>query len=243
MKLRHYLALIAAALILLGSFFLPNAVAGITDMRTLGALTMIDSQSISFDLTPELSVPERIALAASPNTEMLPVITGNSMDEKAAGNRAAHELSLFFQGDAFELDHSEMTVSEGSAALIIDTAAPEQNMIIWEFDLSDPAGNSVTVTIDDETGVIVRLIYISSDWSGAMFDSEIYRSADGQFFEASKILTEMMTEYFGIPVALSDYKYSGNLSYYRADIKRGGLVVPMYGVVRAASFTINERLY
>jgi len=32
------------------------------------------------------------------------------------------------------------------------------------------------------------------------------------------------------------------LSYYRLDLSEGGLIVPMYGVVRAASFTINERV-
>ena len=244
MKIRRNLMLIAAALVLICSFFLPNAVAGVTDMRRLDSLTMIDSQSISFDFTSELSLPARLALAASPNTERLPVKTGNSMDEETAASRAAHELARFFRGAEFGLDYSQLSVAEGSAALIIDTVAPAQNMIVWEFDMFDPVGNSVAVTIDDETGVIVRLIYILSDRSGFRTAWESYRTTtDGQLLYAAQSLTEMMTGYYGMTVELSDYEFSGDLSFYRADIENGGLVVPMYGVVRATNFTMNERLY
>jgi len=243
-KIRRNLMIIAAALILICSFFLPNAVAGVTDMRRLDSLTMIDSQSISFDFASELSLPERLALAASPNTERLPVITGNSMNEEAAATRAARELARFFRGAEFGPDYHDLSIADGSAALIIDTVAPSQNMIVWEFDMYDPVGNSVNVTIDDETGAIVRLIYIMSDRIGFRATWESTRMAtDRQLFSVAQSLTEMMAEYYGITVELSDYQYSGDLSYYRADIESGGLVVPMYGVVRATNFTMNERLY
>jgi len=51
-----------------------------------------------------------------------------------------------------------------------------------------------------------------------------------------------MTAYYGFDVELADYQFSGSLSYYKAEIIDGGLVVPMYGVVRATGFTINERV-
>ena len=242
MKIKHYLALAAVALILAGSFLLPNAVAGVTDLRRLDSLTLIDSQSISFDFSPELSLPERIALTASPYTERLPVITGNSMQEETAGARAARELARFFGGGPFELDYSELSFDEGSAVLIIDAAAPEQNMIIWEFELQDPAGNTVTVAIDDETGIIVRLIYVLGG-SGPIMETETFRSQDERFFAAANNLADMMKSYYGVPVELADYQFSGSLSYYRADIDNGGQIIPMYGVVRAMNFTMNERLY
>ena len=242
MRIRHYLLLGAVALILIGSFFLPNAVAGVTDLRKIDNLILIDSQSISFDFAPELSTPERLALAASPNTERLPVITGNSLDEEAAGKRAARELIRFFRGSQFVLEYNDLYVAGGYAALIIDAAVPALNMIVWEFDVSDPDGNTVTVTIDDETGIIVRLIYIQSR-SGLLGETETFRTSDARFFTAARNLTEMMSAYYGITVELADYQFSGSLSYYRADINHGEQVIPMYGVVRATNFTMNERMY
>jgi len=241
MRIRHYLMLAAVALILVGSFFLPNAVAGVTDLRRFDNLIMIDSQSIRFDIAPELSLPERIALAASPYTERLPVITGNSMDGETAGDRAGWELIRFFSGSPYRLENSGMTVAEGSAVIIIDAAVPAQNMIVWDFNVYDRAGNTATVTIDDETGMIVGLIFKLGD-SGSFWGAETFRSPDNQFLDGALNLAEMMTEYYGIPVKLADYQFSGSLSYYRADIDNGNLVIPMYGVVRASSFTINERL-
>ena len=236
------MAIAAVALILAGSFFLPNAVAGVTDLRRLDSMILIDSQSISFDFSPELSVPERLALTASPNTERLPVITGNSMQEEAAGAKAARELVRFFGGGPFELEYSELSIDEGSAMLIVDAAVPAQNMIIWEFNIYDPAGNTVTVAIDDETGIIVRLIYVLGG-SCSIMETEKYGSQDERFFAAANNLAEMMKSYYGVPVELADYQFSGSLSYYRADIDSGGQIIPMYGVVRAANFTMNERLY
>jgi hypothetical protein len=55
-------------------------------------------------------------------------------------------------------------------------------------------------------------------------------------------LSEMMSKYYGVPVRLGDYQLGSNIAYYRADMYDKGLVMPMYGVVRANSFTINERL-
>jgi hypothetical protein len=52
----------------------------------------------------------------------------------------------------------------------------------------------------------------------------------------------MMGAYYGLPVALADFHYSGGLAYYRADLSSGGHVAQMFGVVRASNFTINERV-
>jgi len=242
MKLRRNLLLCAAALIMIGSFFLPNVVAAVTDSRRLDNLTLVESPSISFDFAPELSLPERIALSASPSTERLLVKTGNTMDEEAAASRATRELTRFFSGSGFELDYSELSIAEGSASLVIDVDAPSQNMIVWEFRLNDPAGNAATVAIDDETGMIVRLIYVLTGGTPQFEDGWTIHS-DEDFYTVAENLAELMAEYYGLPVDLGDYQYSGRLSYYRADIDNSGQAIPMYGIVTATNFTINERLY
>ncbi|MCL2228024.1 MAG: hypothetical protein FWB97_10455 [Oscillospiraceae bacterium] len=242
MKVRHYLLLGAAALVLAGSFFLPNAVARVTDLRRLDNLVMIDSQRISFAVAPDLTLPERIALAGNASTETLPLSTGNSMDHETARARVAHEIRRFFQGGAFEFEFHGLSVSEGLAALIIDTFVPARYMIVWEFDIVDNSGNLATAVIDDETGVIVRLIYRMGDRYGPLISVGEAASLDDLFYSAARRLSEMLAEYYGVSVVLADYQFSGRLSYYRADLSDGGSTVPMYGVVRPASFTVNERV-
>jgi len=239
MKIRYYLSLSAAVVILAGSFFLPNAVAGVTDMRRLDNLAMIDSDRISFEASPDLSLLERIALAANSNTEKLPLKTGNAMDVEAAKERALQELERFYSRDAFRFEFSEHIVEESTASLVIDTMEPALNMIVWELILVDPSENVLTVTIDDETGVILRLVHRLVN-----ADQQIAASAlDDELHMTAQMLADMMTAYYGLTVELGDYLFSGHLSYYRADISdRRGLIIPMYGVVRASSFTMNERV-
>jgi len=242
MKIRHYLLLGAMALTLIGSFFLPNAVAGVTDGRRLDNLTMIDSQSISFEAAPELNVFGRIALVANSNTEVLPLKTGTEMDFDEASEKARQELARFSKNDAWKLDYGKYSLEDGEVALVIDTFFPTRSLIAWEMTLADPSGNSVAVVIDDETGSILRLV---QRWASAT-DSPVAKGAgkpmDEELYEAAKGLTEMMTEYYGFYVALADYQFSDSLSYYKAEIYDGGLIIPMYGVVRATGFTMNERV-
>ena len=239
MKFRYYLILGAAAVILAGSFFLPNAVAGVTDMRRLDNLAMVASERISFEAAPDLSLLERIALASNSNTENLPLKTGNAMDEEAAKEKALQELERFYSQDAFRFEIRELAVEESTASLVIDTMEPALNMIVWELVLADPSENIVTVTIDDETGVILRLVHrLASAESQA-----ISRPLDDELHTTAQMLVDMMTAYYGLAVELGDYLFSGSLSYYRADVTdRRGVIIPMYGVVRARSFTMNERV-
>jgi len=242
MKMRHYVALSIAALIIIGSFLLPDAVAGITDMRRLNNLVLTDSGRIGFDTAPELSLAQRISLAANSNADILPLTTGNVLDSQTAEERANSEILRFFQGGDFGFNYNNIQISEGLSSLIIDTMAPTKYMIVWEFDVVDDSGNFITLTLDDEKGVIVRLIYRLGTRDSAMIPESHFESQDELFFETATRISEMMTAYYGVSVVLGDYQFSGSLSYYRLDLSEGGLIVPMYGVVRAASFTINERV-
>ena len=243
MKFWHYLILIAAALFLAGSFFLPNAVAGVTDSRRLDNLVMIDSQSISFDSASALALPELLTLVANPKTEILPLKTGNIMDIDAAKDRANQELTRLFNNSAFRFDFDKYTVEDSSAALVIDATVPTSNVIIWELMLLDRSENTVIVTLDDETGLILKLIYRLGNRDSSLTKAKSPGSTDDEFYSVARSLTEMMNEYYGLPVTLADYQLSGNgsIAYYRADLFGGNRVIPMYGAVRATSFTMNER--
>ena len=247
MKLLHYLLLALAAVMLIGSFFLPNAVAGITDSRRLDNLITIDtidSQSISINSTPGLALYERIALVANPKTEILPINAGYSMEYDDAKEKAEVELARFLSGSPFQFSFSGCTVEESAAALVVDTAVPTLNLIIWEFVLLDSSENKVTVTIDDETGLILRLIYRLGNKNDSLTEISKQGSSDDRFNSVAQSLADMMGEYYGLRVRLADYQLSGNgsIAYYRADVFGGNRIVPMYGAIRATNFTMNERV-
>jgi len=247
MRLRRIMLLSAVVLMLICCFFLPNAVAGFTDMSTLDNYIMIDSESVSFDFEPELSLSERISLVANQKTEILTLKSGQVMNYETAGGRAAQELLRFFRGSSFAFDFNRHVVENGAASFIYVTGDPSVSMIIWEFYLVDPFGNAATITIDDETGVMLKLIYTQGSLNLGLFgpaDANNTEPSDEELNVAAIRLVEMMATYYGQPVIIGDYQYSvsRSLGYYRADLSEGGVTVPMYGVVRESSFTMNERV-
>lgn len=245
MKLKYILLLIAAALVLAGSFFLPNAVAAVNDSRRLNNYNLIDSESISFYSAPELSLPDQISLVANPNTELLTLKTGQAMDYDSACAKAITELERFFDGSPYMLDYSGQIVEECSAVFIIDSENPSVSMMVWELLLTDKYENAVNLTIDDETGVILKMIFKRGDDNGLAPDDRNNASNTGQsdekFITTAIRLAEMMAVYYELPVALADYQFSGSLAYYRADMYAGTKVISMFGVVRTTGFTTNEK--
>jgi len=244
-KLRRNIILIAAGLLLIGSFLLPNAVAGVTDSRRLNNITMIDSQSVIFETTPVLGLHERIELAANPDAELLAWKTGNVMNEETAESKAVLEFTRFLRGGPFEFDFLRYSVEEVSAIFIIDSENPTVSMIVWELSIIDTSENSAILTIDDETGLIMKIIYKqgyrNQNGNGGS-DEPVVNRTDEELNAAALRLCEMMTDYYRHTIELADYQYSGSIAYYRADLSFGEQVLPMFGVVRATSFTINERV-
>ena len=245
MKLRRTLTLAAAALLFVGSFFLPDAAAGVTDSRRLNNINMIDTQSIIIDTVPALSLSERIELTANPNAELVAWKSGNTMNEETAQARAIQELARFFRGGPFVFDYMKYSVEDISAIFIIDPEAPTASIIVWELILVDAHENMAIVTMDDETGYITKIIFRqgrgNQNETATVFE-QTPAPPDEELYATTARLTGLMAEYYGLRIVLADYHFSGRISYYRADIHDGGRVIPMFGVVRAFSFTTNERV-
>jgi len=245
LKLRRGLTLGAASLLLLGSFFLPNAVAGIVDSGRFDNLIMIDSQSISFDSEAELGLPGRIALIASSGSEIMPLNSGNAMDEETAGAVAIREFTRLLLGGPFDFDFRTCRVEECTSAFVIDTVDPNFNMIVWELTLSDAPDNKAILTIDDETGMILKIIFrMATGNQNTTAENNASRQGltDEELHKNAFSLAELMREYYDLPIILGDYHFNGSYSYYRADLPDGGRVIPMFGVVRSTGFTTNERI-
>ena len=244
-KIKPYLPAISVVFGLALSFFMPNVTAYIMDFGTLDNIAVFETQSISFDLELKLSLPERVALAASPSAEMLSLATGQALNTETAKTRAIRELEKFFSEGDFEFDTSDCMAEDAAPMFIIESENPAINMIVWEFRIFDKNFNEVIATIDDETGTMLKLIYQRSRYTGnsdntAVAETNARLSVD-EMYDASQKLTDMMTEYYGVPVRLGDYQFGTNMVYYRGDMYGRGLVIPMYGVVRNNSFSINEK--
>ena len=243
MKPGRILILSAAAILIAGSFFLPNAVAGISDSNRLNNLRLIDSQSLSFDSAPELSLPERIMLIANSDTEIMALNSGNAMTEDSARSRAVVELSRFIGEGPFEFSFRSCVVEESSAAFAIDTENPTVNMIIWELTLTDADENTAMVTLDDETGMIVKIIFRQGSMSQISSVTNLmpYELMENRLRANAVRMTELMAEYYDLPIILGDHDFNGVLSYYRGDFMYDGMVISMFGVIRPTGFTMNER--
>ena len=253
--LKRYILPLIAVILVIGSFLMPDAVAGIMDSRRLDNLTIIDTQSISFEIVSELSLPQRIALAASTSAEIMSIETGQIMDIRMAGEKAASELERFFASSGYEFPADEFAVSSGDAVFIIDAADPTINMIVWELVVQHKNSSEVTVTVDDETGIILKMIFHYGDNMIFPFESDddfvdsapepnvIIEVNGDMMHSAAQLLTKMMTEYYGLPIRLAAYELAANgvLAYYRAEMHGDGMDIPMFGVIRSTGFTMNER--
>ena len=245
MQLRRIIVFTIALLMLAGSFFLPNAVAGISDINRLNNLTTIDSQSISFNAAPVLSIPERIELISNSKTEIMALNSGNMMTDAAAGSRAIRELTRFIGGGPFAFDFDTCAVEQSAAAFAIDTGNPTVNMIIWELTLMDVNENSAMVTLDDETGIIMKIIYRQGGRSQNPANFYISTPAgqmETELYDNALKMTEMMADYYGLQIILGDHDFNGTLTYYRGDLTDGARIIPMFGVIRPTGFTMNERV-
>ena len=245
MNIKRYILFAAAALGLAGGFFLPNIVSGAMDSRRLDNVITVDAQSISISADPALDLPRRIALVASPNTEMLALATGQAMGTETAKTRAVRELARFFRGSSFEFDADECTVEDYSVLFVIDAENPTANIIVWELKITDQHSNEALVSIDDETGMILKLIYQLGNGvfhAAEPADEKQAAAVENNNYATALQLTETMTAYYGTPVRLGDYVLSGSIAYYRGEMQSSGEDVPMYGVVRSNSFTMNERV-
>lgn len=244
MNLKRNLVIIAAALLLVCGFFLPNAIASMADAGRLGNITTIDSQSVVYESKPTLSLPERLALAANPNAELIGWISGNVMDEAGAERKAILELNRFLRDSPYEFDFRAYTTQESSAIFIIDPELPTVNMVVWELTIADKADNTAIITIDDETGVILRIIFSQAGRSqneAGGGGAAAGPTEEGLLADASS-LVESMAEYYSLQIILADFANGRNRAYYRADITDSGRFVRMFGVVRATGFTMNERV-
>jgi hypothetical protein len=176
---------------------------------------------------------------------MLALTTGQVMGTDTARTRAIRELDRFFKGGFCDFVVDNCTVESYSVMFVIDAEDPTSNIIVWEYKMVDRLSNEVIVSIDDETGMIIRLIYQlgkgTLHQAGSGGGSPTGMSED-DIRAAAAHISEMMTSYYGTPVRLGDFMLSGNIAYYRGDMYNAGAVIPMYGVVRANSFTINERV-
>ena len=232
-------AVIAIVLfVLIGCFFLPSTVAGIMDKQTLGKLIMTDSSSISYEAAPDLALTARLKLISSSSSESAALKNGKNMDRAAALRKVITELKRFDLAGEMGFIFDNCAAEEVQVGFVINTEDPSVNMIIWAFQLRDIDGRQIMVIIDDETGVILQMIYRHGDAPPKLHPDGIIDVADME--KTANLLADMMTDYYGCPVNIKEYEQTGNLGYYNAEILSDGVLIPLYGIVRESGFTINE---
>ena len=213
--------------------------AGIQDTQTIGKLDVKDSSSMSIETNPEMTLPERLNLISISNSLSVPVKNGKKLNNDTALDRAVSELKSFSGEDGFGFAFTDITVDRMEALLIIDSDDPSVNMLAWRFILTDSSLKTITLVIDDATGTIIQLICKLN--LSSLVASGKDSGVPAKFRQTAQQLCQLMTDYYGITVTLSEYELLGSLGFYKAELWEGGAATPMFGIIQNDGFSINDR--
>lgn len=144
-------------LLLTGGFFLPSLVARVEDEQIIGKLNVAGTQSVSFENKSELSIIDRLKVRS--NSSSIALDKGKNMDSEAAFQCAITELTKFNQNNVMDIDLSKCVMTENDVEFLIDATDPSKNVIVWNIMMTDEAGHSIFVSVDDETGIMTYLYY------------------------------------------------------------------------------------
>ena len=225
--------------IMAACFFLPDTVAGIQDTQAIGKLNIEDSNSISVETNPEMTLSERLTLISISNSLSVPVKNGKKLNIVTSFDRVVADLKSVFVEDGLGFDFDKVTVDLQETLLIIDADDPSINMLVWRFVLQSPSGETITLVMDDETGTILQLIYKFNQNSLIVSDKRPNLSAE--FNEIGITLSQLLTDYYGVTVTLSEFELLGSLGFYKAELWESGLAIPMFGIIQNGSISINDR--
>lgn len=162
MKKRRFLrGLLAAGLLvpaLLIGFFLPRGLAAWHDRQLETIVTTYETEPVSLQLLPELSLFEKLRLVGSGYSAIYNSVTSGSTYDQIEQNAKAF---LYYMGDFMVLEGPEILSSAPFLAIQADDMS--KTAILWTVDISCVTGQVFHLILDDETGIVLAM---TVDWSG-----------------------------------------------------------------------------
>lgn len=201
-------AVLITAIILLIGFFLPHYVLGFRDRQTVGRLDVIEG-SISYEAQSDLGIIDRLKMITS--AASIPLDNGKKLDADTAYQRALTEIDKFNSKAIIDFNFSACKLIRDSVSFYIDAADPTKNMIVWNLTIQDE-GHTISVTVDDETGILLNLNY-SRDIPVVKTRSDMISLPSGTPLADPAVMADSIADYYDLiatqPELEKNVKYIG----------------------------------
>ncbi len=241
------------ALVLAGGFFLPSFLMSFKDRQMIGQ-SIVGSSHISFETKSELGILDRLRMITTVGS--IPVENGKKLDADTVKQKVLTEVERFNAGDVIELDAGTCKINDLNVSFYVDSVDPAKNMIVWRVYMEDDKGHVVNVSIDDETGTLLSMQYISK----MAMDEVPYMAMDegtypegnlaapsgensGQYYNRTLVdpetLVNSLADYYGLSVEASEQKSGGETFLYELKLSDGSTDSAMRMMVTMSEYWIN----
>ena len=233
------------ALVLAGGFFLPSFLMGFKDRQMIGQ-SIVGSSHISFETKSELGILDRLRMITTVGS--IPVENGKKLDADTVRQKVLTEVERFNAGDVLELDAGTCKIIHRNVSFYVDSVDPAKNMIVWRAYMEDNKGHAVSVSIDDETGTLLSMQYVSE----MAMDEVPYMEGNvaaplaeksGQYYNRTLVdpetLVSSIADYYGLGVEASELKGGGATFLYELKLSDGSSDSTMQMMVSMSEFWIN----
>jgi hypothetical protein len=205
MKTRRFLrGLLAAGLLvpaLLIGFFLPRGLAAWQDRQLENSVTTYETEPVSLQLLPELSLFEKLRLVGSGYSAIYNSVTSGSTYDQIEQNAKSF---LYYMGDFMVLEGPEVLSSAPFLAIQADDMS--KTAILWTVDISCVTGQVFHLILDDETGIVLAMtVDLSGFYTQYDFDWEKELESSGGPMDFvlnwANFLGFVLSNYYGLGTA------------------------------------------
>ena len=194
---------------------LPLLVSAVQDGQALNRKTVTAVEPIRYENSSGLSILKKMSLLR--NSTLTHIESGMKMSVDEAKAQAISNLKkldadglLLFDWGTAVLDYFEPT-------FCINSADPSNSVIVWGFSFIDGYGNTLELTLDDESGMLLSLSLTFGDKALSDGDNTDYFA---QLPKCGDALVAELANYYGITV--SNKRDNGDASSETGEAKTAG---------------------
>lgn len=151
----------------------------------------------------------------SGNYRMMGIDSGNNLNSDTA-YQAMLEIIKYYENHAFEIMNSSGIKEYSVQPFLAISSDCKTTAVVWECSIKNEEKNCIMLTLDDETGKLLRL----EIYKNGYYD---YSGKKAQIEESTELFVDIVKEYYGLDVEI--LKYNGmqdsgeNMEYF--DVKIG----------------------
>jgi len=243
MKLRKYfLPALLTLLALTIGYLLPQAVSAVEDRRTHAISNSFAAENVTLNFTPEMSVGEKMELAAQGIQYSVEVDGGKKLNADTAEKTAR----TFFENLStigITLSSDQYKISSVLPYLEIFSDSASTSCLVWCCSAQYDSGVYINLTIDDETGCVLAFTYSCVPEKETETDSSVPNSMLKKAYALASYLTK---EYGFLDFSLepednsNGFEYTNEKNYVLTLINNDGKTYKTSLVIGYSYFLFND---